>query len=174
MIGYVRQYHPAALFECLWPLDANQGKPAPHAQHRRLLMHVNLPEQWKNSSYGVKYFRCEGFDYDVWQKNAVRMRETLAFPREVLGRPVEECLYLAGIYGPPDPPIAQAFGMWRAAKLASMCFWAVDQFCLNGRPVPFPVWTQSKATAVAYHKPRAARAAGVLNRCKSNQRRLNE
>jgi hypothetical protein len=28
-------------------------------------MHVNLPEQCKSSSYGVTYFRCEGFDYDV-------------------------------------------------------------------------------------------------------------
>ena len=187
VIGYVRQYHPAAVFECLWPLDANQRKPAPHAEHRRLLMHVNLPEQWKNSSYGVKYFRCEGFDYDVWQKNAMWMRDTLAFPREVLGRPAEECLYLAGIYGPPDPPIAQAYGMWRAAKLASMCFWAFDQFCLNSRPVPLPAWTQAKATAVRYHKPRAARAyeaahaaevlapaAGALNRFKGNKRSLNE
>jgi hypothetical protein len=93
---------------------------------------------------------------------------------------------LAGIYGPPDPPIAQAYGMWRAAKLASMCFWAFDQFCLNSRPVPLPVRTQAKATAVAYHKPRAARAieaavavpvaiaaAGALNRFKPNERKLN-
>ena len=27
VISYVRAYHPAAVFECLWPLDANQGKP---------------------------------------------------------------------------------------------------------------------------------------------------
>ena len=27
VISYVRASHPAALFECLWPLDANQGKP---------------------------------------------------------------------------------------------------------------------------------------------------
>jgi hypothetical protein len=149
-------------------------------------MHVNLPEQWKNSSYGVKYFRCEGFDYDVWQKNAILMRNTFAFPRDVLGRPAEECVYLAGIYGPPDPPMAQAYGMWRAAKLASMCFWAFDQFCLNSRPVPLPVWTQAKATAVAYHKPRAARAMeaalavpvvaaakSALNRFKANERKIN-
>ena len=29
VISYVRAYHPAAVFECLWPLDANQGKPSP-------------------------------------------------------------------------------------------------------------------------------------------------
>ena len=29
VIAYVRAYHPAAVFECLWPLDANQGKPSP-------------------------------------------------------------------------------------------------------------------------------------------------
>ena len=95
-------------------------------------------------------------------------------------------MYLAGIYGPPDPPIAQAFGMWRAAKLYSMCFWAFDQFCLNSRPVPLEAWTQARATAVAYHKPRAARAleavvaapvvaaaGGALNRLNGNQGRLN-
>jgi len=108
VIAYVRQYHPAAVFECLWPLDANQGKPAPSPEFRALNFHVNLPEQWKNSAYGVKYFRAEGFDYDVWQKNAVRMRQTMEFPR-ALGRPPEECMYLAGIYGPPDPPMAQAY-----------------------------------------------------------------
>jgi hypothetical protein len=61
VISYVRAAHPAAVFECLWPLDANQGKPSPDQAYRRLLMHVNLPAQWKSSSYGIKYFRCEGF-----------------------------------------------------------------------------------------------------------------
>jgi hypothetical protein len=186
VIAYVRSYHPTAVFECLWPLDANQGKPAPDAAFRRLLMHVNLPNEWKTSSYGIKYFRCEGFDYDVWQKNAVRMRQTITYPNAVLGRPAAECIYLAGIYGPPDPPTAQAYGMWRAAKLYSMCFWAFDQFCLNSRPIPLEAWTQARATAVAYHKPRAARAleatvavpvestaSGAINRFKLNEGKLN-
>jgi hypothetical protein len=25
-------------------------------------------------------------------------------------------MFLSGIYGPPDPPIAQAFGMWRVSQ----------------------------------------------------------
>ena len=186
VMAYVRSYHPTAVFECLWPLDANQGKPAPSPEFRRLLMHVNLPNEWKTSSYGIKYFRCEGFDYDVWQKNAVRMRQTITYANQVLGRPAAECIYLAGIYGPPDPPMAQAYGMWRAAKLYSMCFWAFDQFCLNSRPIPLEAWTQARATAVAYHKPRAARAleatvampvvsttSGVMNRFHLNERKLN-
>jgi hypothetical protein len=173
------------VFECLWPLDANQGKPAPNAAHRQLLMYVNLPEQWKTSGFGIKYFRCEGFDYDIWQKNATLMRQTITFANKTLGRPAEECMYLAGLYGPPDPPIAQAYGMWKQAKLYSMCFWAFDQFCLNSRPVPLPAWVAS-ATAAIYHKPRAARAsevaravdvvvpaAGALNRLKLNERKLN-
>ncbi|MCC6362146.1 MAG: hypothetical protein IT165_01400 [Bryobacterales bacterium] len=186
VIAYVRQAHPTAVFECLWPLDANQGKPSPGPAYRRLLMHVNLPIEWKTSSYGIGYFRCEGFDYDVWQKNAKRMNETLSYPFDALDRPAAECIYLAGIYGPPDPPMAQAYGMWRAKKLYSMCFWAFDQFCLNSRPVPLEMWTQATATASQYHKPRAARAfeaalavavvpaaAGALNRFPLNQRRLN-
>ena len=32
VISYVRAAHPGALFECLWPLDANQGKPSPDAR----------------------------------------------------------------------------------------------------------------------------------------------
>jgi len=157
VIAYVRQFHPTAVFECLWPLDANQGKPAPDPAFRALNFHVNLPNEWKTSAYGVKYFRAEGFDYDVWQKNAIRMRQTMEFPL-TLGRPPEECMYLSGIYGPPDPPMAQAYGLWRTKGLYSFCFWAFDQFCLNSRPVPLPVATQAVATTVAYHKPRAARA----------------
>jgi hypothetical protein len=185
VISHVRAAHPSALFECLWPLDANQGRPAPDPAHRGLLMYVNLPNEWKSSSYGVKYFRCEGFDYDIWQRHAKLMRQTMTFPAQTLGRPAEECIYLAGLYGPPDPPLAQAYGMWKQAPYYSMCFWAFDQFCLNSRAVPLPVWVQSVATAAAYHKPRAARAVevatavdvvapanGALNRFKLNERKL--
>ncbi len=95
-------------------------------------------------------------------------------------------MYLAGLYGPPDPPMAQAYGMWLQSPYYSMSFWAFDQFCLNSRPIPLEVWQQSPATAVVYHKPRAARAAesaraidvvtsaaGALNRFKLNERKLN-
>jgi hypothetical protein len=148
VISYVRRFHPSAVFECLWPLDANQGKPAPDQAFRALNFHVNLPNEWKTSAYGVKYFRAEGFDYDVWQKNARLMRQTLEFPLK-LGRPASECMYLAGIYGPPDPPMREAYGMWRNRGLYSFCFWAFDQFCLNSRPVPLEVPTQSTATLVS-------------------------
>ena len=115
------------------------------------------------------------------------MRQTMTFAAQKLGRPAEECMYLAGLYGPPDPPIAQAYGMWRQTPYYSMCFWAFDQFCLNSRPVPLPVSMQSAATAVMYHKPRVARAAeitaaidviaptaGALNRFKANEAKLND
>jgi hypothetical protein len=157
VISYVRRFHPSAVFECLWPLDANQGKPSPDPKFRALNFHVNLPNEWKTSAYGVKYFRAEGFDYDVWQKNARLMRQTLEFPLK-LGRPASECMYLAGIYGPPDPPMREAYGMWRNRGLYSFCFWAFDQFCLNSRPVPLEVTTQAAATLATYRRPRAARS----------------
>ena len=121
VITYVRAYHPTAVFECLWPLDANQGRRSPAPKFRALNFYVNLPNQWKNSSYGIKYFRCEGFDYDVWQKNAdadgadhlVRQHRRWAGRRA-------ECMFLAGLYGPPDPPMAQAYGMWLPLKLYSI------------------------------------------------------
>ncbi|MEB2363790.1 MAG: hypothetical protein OZ929_20815 [Bryobacterales bacterium] len=160
VIGYVRRFHPSAVFECLWPLDANQGKPAPDPAFRALNFHVNLPDEWKTSAYGVKYFRAEGFDYDVWQKNARLMRQTLEFPLK-LGRPASECMYLAGIYGPPDPPMREAYGMWRNRGLYSFCFWAFDQFCLNSRPVPLEVTAQAAATLATYRRPRAARSPEV-------------
>ncbi len=165
VIAYVRQFHPTAVFECLWPHDANR---------RRLNFHVNLPNEWKNSSYGIKYFRSEGFDYDVWQKNTVLMRRAMEFPLK-LGRPAAECMYLAGIYAPPDPPMREAYGMWRNRGLYSFCFWAFDQFCLNSRPVPLEVARQAVATAVAYHKPRAARAleAVIAQPVEPNQFPLN-
>jgi hypothetical protein len=48
-----------------------------------------------------------------------------------LGRTASECMFLSGLYGPPDPPMAQAYGMWLSMELYSFCFWAFDQFCLN-------------------------------------------
>ncbi|MFN3326642.1 MAG: hypothetical protein ACK5AZ_24370 [Bryobacteraceae bacterium] len=185
VISYVRRFHPSAVFECLWPLDANQGKPAPSPEFRALNMHVNLPNEWKTSGYGVKYFRAEGFDYDVWQKNARLMRQTLEFPLK-LGRPASECMYLAGLYGPPDPPMREAYGMWRNRGFYSFCFWAFDQFCLNSRPLPLEVPAQSTATLVSYRRPRAARSpeapvavayapepSSRLNTFRLNARRLN-
>jgi hypothetical protein len=185
VISYVRRFHPSAVFECLWPLDANQGKPAPDPAFRALNFHVNLPNEWKTSSYGVKYFRAEGFDYDVWQKNAPLMRQTLEFPLK-LGRPASECMYLAGIYGPPDPPMREAYGMWRNRGLYSFCFWAFDQFCLNSRALPLEVPVQSTATLVSYRRPRAARSpeapvavayapepSSRMNAFRLNARRLN-
>ncbi len=185
VISYVRRSHPSAMFECLWPLDANQGKPAPDPAFRALNFHVNLPNEWKTSGYGVKYFRAEGFDYDVWQKNARLMRQTLEFPLK-LGRPASECMYLTGLYGPPDPPMREAYGMWRNRGLYSFCFWAFDQFCLNSRPVPLEVPAQSAATLVSYRRPRAARSpeapvavayapepSSRMNTFRLNARRLN-
>lgn len=185
VIANVRRFHPSAVFECLWPLDANQGKPAPDPAFRALNLHVNLPNEWKTSASGVKYFRSEGFDYDVWQKNARLMRQTLEFPLK-LGRPASECMYLAGIYGPPDPPMREAYGMWRNRGLYSFCFWAFDQYCLNSRPVPLEVVTQSASTLVSYHRPRVARspeapiavayapeASSRMNTFRLNARRLN-
>ncbi|MEB2364246.1 MAG: hypothetical protein OZ929_23160 [Bryobacterales bacterium] len=185
VIDYVRRFHPTAVFECLWPLDANQGKPAPNPAFRALNFHVNLPNEWKTSGYGVKYFRAEGFDYDVWQKNARLMRQTFEFPLK-LGRPASECMYLAGIYGPPDPPMREAYGMWRNRGLYSFCFWALDQFCLNSRPVPLEVTAQYAATLATYRRPRAARSpeapvavayapepSSRMNTFRLNARRLN-
>jgi hypothetical protein len=95
-------------------------------------------------------------------------------------------MYLAGIYGPPDPPMREGYGMWRNRGLYSFCFWAFDQFCLNSRPVPLEVTTQSAATLVSYHRPRAARSpeapvavayapepSGRMNTFRLNARRLN-
>ena len=186
VISYVRSYHPTAEFECLWPLDANQGMPKPSPKYRALNFYVNLPNQWKNSSYGIKYFRCEGFDYDVWQKNSTLIRQVIAFARDKLGRPESECMFLAGLYGPPDPPMAQAYGMWLGMKLYSFCFWAFDQFCLNSRPVPLQIGSLQVSNA-QYFKPNAARAietvvaqatlpmaGGALNQFRANTRHCND
>ena len=186
VITYVRSYHPTAVFECLWPLDANQGMPKPSPKFRALNFYINLPNQWKNSSYGIKYFRCEGFDYDVWQKSSTLIRQVISFAKDTLGRPASECMFLSGLYGPPDPPMAQAYGMWQGMKLYSFCFWAFDQFCLNSRPVPLQIGSVQVSNA-QYFKPNAARsievavaqatlpvAGGALNRFRPNTRHCND
>jgi hypothetical protein len=186
VITYVRSYHPTARFECLWPLDANQGAPKPSTKFRALNFYVNLPNEWKNSSYGIKYFRCEGFDYDIWQKNSGLMKQAITFASTALGRPTSECMFLSGLYGPPDPPMAQAYGMWLPLKLYSFCYWAFDQFCLNSRPVPLEIAGQMQVIGAQYFKPNATRAVesviaepvgivagGALNRFEANRRKLN-
>ena len=57
---------------------------------------------------------------------------------------------------------------------------------LEQQSIPLETWTQARATAVAYHKPRAARAleaivavpvvsteSGAMNRFKLNERKVN-
>jgi hypothetical protein len=109
VITYVRQYHPTAVFECLWPLDANQGSAAPSSKFRALNFYVNLPNEWKNSSYGIKYFRCEGFDYDVWQKNSALIRQVIAFGT-TLGRPPRSACSCLGSTGHRIRPCARPTG----------------------------------------------------------------
>jgi hypothetical protein len=82
----------------------------------------------------------------VWQKNSGLMKQAITFASTALGRPASECMFLGGLYGPPDPPIAQAYGMWLPLKLYSFCYWAFDQFCLNSRPVPLEIAGQMQVT----------------------------
>jgi hypothetical protein len=95
-------------------------------------------------------------------------------------------MFLGGLYGPPDPPMAQAYGLWLPLKLYSFCYWAFDQFCLNSRPVPLEIAGQMQVTGATYYKPLAARAmesviavpvgavaGGALNRFEANTRKCN-
>ena len=76
--------------------------------------------------------------------------------------------------------------MWRNRGLDSFCFWALDQFCLNSRPVPLESAAEAAATLARYHRPRIARAAEApvaaayappassrLNAFRCNSRRMN-
>ena len=89
------------------------------------------------------------------------MKQTMRFPLE-LGRPSGECMYLAGIFAVPDPPILQAYSMWKQTEIGSLCFWAFDQFCLNSRPVLLAPGGGGQAQSAIYHKPRAVRAEPVV------------
>ena len=109
----------------------------------------------------MKYFRFEGFEYDVWQENTSLMKQTMRFPLE-LGRQGGECMYLAEIYGMPDPPLLQTYSMWTQTGTWSLCFWAFDQFALNSRPVPLTALTGRVPQSAIYHKPRAVRAEPVI------------
>ena len=186
VIAYVRSYHPTAVFECLWPLDANQGKPAPEPTYRRLLMHVNLPNQWKTSSYGIKYFRCEGFDYDVWQKNATLMRRpSRTRTRRLGGPPRSACTWRA----------CTVLRTRRSRRRTACGSRRSSTPCASGRSISSAStagrsrWTHGRKRQRrrrSYHKPRAARAVevatavevaspagGAMNRFKLNERKLN-
>jgi hypothetical protein len=154
------------------------------ARVRRDCYHASEGRNGPTSS--TKYFGCEGFDYEVWQKNSNLMKRAITFATTALGRPASECMFLSGLYGPPDPPMAQAYGLWLPLKLYSFCYWAFDQFCLNSRPVPLEIAGQMQVTAATYYKPLAARAmesviavpvgavaGGALNRFEANTRKCN-
>jgi hypothetical protein len=163
VIAYVRQYHPTAVFECLWPLDANQGQPAPDPLYRRLNMHVNLPLQWKTSAYGIQYFRSEGYDYDVVQKRIDLTEDTIDFPHSVCGRPGEECMFLHGIFT-PDPIQDEVYPVWKSKGFYSLALWAFDQFCLYSLPLPLGNVTKDFPARKTswYRRPGGARPNPVI------------
>ena len=154
--------------------------------YRSLLMHVNLPEQWKTSSYGIKYFRCEGFDYDVWQKNVSLMGQTMSLRRADAGSA------RSGVHVPRGP--VRASGPADGAGLRPVVDRALLLDVLLGVRSVLPQQQADpaggvgavSATAAVYHKPRVARAmaiakcgrgdrtgTGALNRFKLNERKLN-
>jgi len=137
VITYVRGYHADAVFECLWASRCEPGAAQAQREVPRLNFYVNLPKpNGRNSSYGIKYFRCEGFDYDVWQKNSGLNEAGLTFASTALGRPRSECMFLSGLYGPPDPPIGAGVRDVAPDETLLICYWAFDQLLPEFPPGP--------------------------------------
>ena len=105
VITYVRSYHPTAVFECSGRSMRTRGRRSPARNSARSTSMSTCPTSGRTPHMASSISRCEGFDYDVWQKNSTLIRQVIAFASNILGRPASERTFLSGLYGPPDPPM---------------------------------------------------------------------
>ena len=114
------------------------------------------------------------------------MGQTISYASKTLGRPAAECMYLAGLYGPPDPPMAQAYGLWLADEALLDVLLGVRSVLPQQQAGPaggvdaghgdrdgVPQAAIARAVEVAAAVDVVAPTGGALNRFKCNEGKLN-
>jgi hypothetical protein len=124
---------PTAVFELLWPMDVNDPGTC------RLLRYVNLPAQWTaRAGSGFDTFVIEGYQYAGIDHNLDKATLCAEYPYQQLGWDKAHCRYLMGLYY-STWPWQREFEDVDGLGIPVIKFWAYDQLCLFGWPVPPPV-----------------------------------
>jgi len=133
---FVRQHHPEARLEVLYPCDVNH--PAPAGVHHlggRLNRFVNLPAEWEaKQTSGLDGIKFEALDFGAWSRDLNLTREAMEF---ILGLdwPREAIRYLLPVFQPGFPwdrDSMTALGL----GVSSLVLWAFDHVCLFGAEKP--------------------------------------
>jgi len=124
--------YSSAVFELLWPMDANDPDTA------RLLRYVNLPVEWQTrAGSGFDTFMCEAFRYGGVNHNLDQAKRSAAYPFTELSWDRAHCRYLMGLYL-SGWPWQREYLTARRTGLSLLKMWAYDHVCLFGWPVPLP------------------------------------
>jgi hypothetical protein len=123
IMAFVRQSHPAALFEVLYPPDVNDTP---------LNQLVNLPRSvWTPANLAC--LKTENFTY-TGDRNLDKARQSINLPMQ-LGFPPAKASHLTGI-GDYTTPWAKERRLAIGAGVGSVVLFALDQFCLIGYDLP--------------------------------------
>jgi len=123
VMAYVRQAHPTARFEVLYPPDVNETP---------LNTAVNLPMlSWTPAA--LDCLKTENFTY-TGDRNMDKARTSVMLPMQ-LGFPRSKSSHLVGI-GEYTTPWAREQRLAEGQSLDSVVLFALDQFCLIGYRVP--------------------------------------
>src|SRR5262249_55555648 len=118
---FVRQTHPNARFEVLYPPDVNDTP---------LNRVINLPTSaWSPTT--LDCFKTENFTFTG---NLDLARKSILLPLQ-LGFPRGKASHLVGI-GDYTTPWRREARLTKAENLESLVLFALDQFCLIGYPLP--------------------------------------
>jgi hypothetical protein len=123
IMTFVRQSHPSALFEVLYPPDVNDTD---------LNQLVNFPRSaWTPANLAC--LKTENFTY-TGNRNLDKARQSIDLPMQ-LGFPPAKASHLTGI-GDYTTPWAKERRLAIGAGVGSVVLFAIDQFCLIGYDLP--------------------------------------
>lgn len=132
LIAHVRQLHPGAEFEVLFPYDVNHPEPAGiHWLGGPLNRRVNLPPQWESpGTCSFNRFKLEALDFGAWSRDLDLMRRCLSFGRN-LGWSSSQLGLMTPVFRagyPWEREVSDALAM----GYGEVHLWAFDHLCLYG------------------------------------------
>ncbi|OPZ85187.1 MAG: hypothetical protein BWY76_01517 [bacterium ADurb.Bin429] len=122
VMAWVRQQHPDARFEVLYPPDVNDTP---------LNKAVNLPAEWMPAQ--LECFKTENFTF-TGNRNLDKAREAIRLPLE-LGFSRAKSSHLVGVFDYTSPWARECL-LAKGEGLESVVLFALDQYCLLGHAAP--------------------------------------
>ena len=145
LAAHIRDAHPAAKLEVLFPFDVNHPTPAGvHQIGGRLNRFVNLPAEWEHkATSGLTRMKIEALDFGAWSRDLELSRAAVFFGVS-LDWPKDSLRHLL--------PVFQPGYAWRKECQTALgegvpvvTLWAFDHICLFGiDPDPAPGRASSK------------------------------